>query len=600
MNRGTAATLWRLWGFARPYRGILGASFACMVVLGITTGAYAYLLGPALRFLLSGGTEGLGWAARFFPQLAHADRQKALWLLPAAVVVIGVVKGAAYLGQFYGMGLFAQKVVADLRRTLFVKLSQLSPTRMSEQRTGDLLSRFSADVTAVEVAAMYTVASYVRDGLQIVILIGVALSLNWRFSLAMLVLLPIAAVPASRLTRSVLKRTREGQGKLGDLSAQVSEGLGGLRTLQAFNAQTAELSRFDAHAKVHTRAMVRAGWSRGAVPGVMEVLAALAIACALSWAAATHAIPPEQLLSILTAVVLLYQPAKDIGRVSQFAIQAAVAGERLFEILDAPSPVVDPPGARSAPTLSKRVTLEGVSFAYGERPALDGLELEIPVGQVTALVGGSGGGKSTVTRLLLRFERPSSGRILLDGEDVAGLTTDSVRAQFALVTQEPLLFSTTVRENLLYARPDATEQELIAAAQVANADGFIRALPKGYDTPIGERGVVLSGGQKQRLCLARAVLARAPVLVLDEATSNLDPQSEREVQEALTTVLQGRTALVIAHRLSTIVRADRIVVMEAGRAVESGTHAELLARGGRYARLWALQGPQGQPQVGAA
>jgi subfamily B ATP-binding cassette protein MsbA len=285
----------------------------------------------------------------------------------------------------------------------------------------------------------------------------------------------------------------------------------------------------------------------------------------------------------------VYQPVKDLGRVTQFAMQAGAAGERLFALLDLHHPVADVPGATAAPELKQEIRVEDVRFSYGERRALDGLTLELPVGKVVALVGPSGGGKSTLTNLLLRFERPQEGRLLFDGVDVDGYTAASVRAKFALVTQEPLLFSGSVLDNLRYARPEATREEVEAAARVANADGFIRALPEGYDTRVGERGVKLSGGQRQRLCIARAVLSRAPVLVLDEATSSLDPESEREVQAALAAVLPGRTALVIAHRLSTVAEADLLYVVEAGRVVERGSHAELLKLGGRYAALWALQ-----------
>jgi subfamily B ATP-binding cassette protein MsbA len=330
----------------------------------------------------------------------------------------------------------------------------------------------------------------------------------------------------------------------------------------------------------------------------MEVLAAAALAGMLAYAAATRAMEPEALLSLLTAVILVYQPVKELGRVTQFAVQAGVAGERIFALLDLRHPVEDAPDAVPAPALSRSLRLEGVTFAYGERRALDGLTLELPVGKVTALVGPSGGGKSTVTSLLLRFERPRSGRLLLDGVEADRYTAASVRAQFALVTQEPLLFSGSVLENVRFARPDATREEVEEAARVANADGFIRALPEGYETRIGERGVKLSGGQRQRLCIARAVLSRAPVLVLDEATSSLDPESEREVQAALAAVLPGRTALVIAHRLSTVMDAAVLHVVEAGRIVESGGHEELLRAGGRYAELWSLQ--TGGPERGAA
>lgn len=590
--------LWRLLRYARPHFGVLLLAFVGMAAVGLTTGAYAYLTGPALRFLLSGGEEGFASAQRV-PWLADLPREAALWGFPLVMVIVGAAKGVGYLAQFYFMGLFAQRVVKDLRRDLFQRLTALSPAQLARERMGDLLSRFSSDVSAVEAAAMYTVGSYLRDSLQVIILAGVALAMSPMLGGLMLLVIPLAALPASKLTRKVLKRTREGQTQLGNLAGQLHEGLGGLRTIQAFNGQAAELARFSAFAQAHEKAVVSAAWARGAVPGLMEVLAAAALAGALAYAASARLMEPEALLSLLTAVILVYQPVKDLGRVTQFAVQAGAAGERLFALLDMKHPVEDAPDAVPAPTLSRSIQFEGVRFAYGDRPALDGLTLELKAGQVTALVGGSGGGKSTVTSLLLRFERPQKGQLFLDGVDADRYTATSVRAQFALVTQEPLLFHGTVLDNLRYARPDATREEVEAAAKVAHADGFIRALPEGYDTRIGERGVALSGGQRQRLCIARAVLAQAPVLVLDEATSSLDPESEREVQAALAAVLPGRTALVIAHRLSTVVNADVLNVMEAGRVVESGSHAELLQRGGRYAALWRMQ-TEGSSERGAA
>lgn len=584
----TARVLRRLLAFSRPHGGLLGLAFACMVVLGATTGLYAYLMGPALRFLLEGGRSGLGMPAKLLPALERVDRGTALWLFPVAIVAIGVLKGLSYLGQFYWMGLYGQKVVGDLRRAVFWKLTSLSPLQLARERSGDLLSRFTSDVAAVEAAATYAVASYLRDGLQIVILVGVALFLDWRIAGFTLLVLPLSVIPASRLTRSVLKRTRDAQAQLGEIAAQIKEGLSGLRTIQAFNAEAAERARFAAHAGRHQAALIRAGWARGAVPGVMELLAAGALALGLGYAVRAQ-LPPEHLVSVLTAIVLVYQPAKDLGRVSQFAIQAAVAGERIFHLLDAEHPAPAAAGLPRAGRLSRELRLEDVWFKYGDRPALEGCSFAARAGQITALVGPSGAGKSTVTQLLLRFARPDRGRIFIDGEDAEGYAPDSVRESFALVTQESLLFSTTVLENIRFARPDASLKEVEAAARIASAHDFIQALSKGYDTPIGERGVVLSGGQKQRLCLARAVLAGAPVLVLDEATSNLDPESEAEVRKAMDAMLRGRTALVIAHRLSTVRDADVIHVIERGRVVESGTHAELVRAGGLYARLWALQ-----------
>jgi len=559
-----------------------------MAVLGATTGAYAYLMGPVLRFLLSGGTDGLGMVARYLPALGEGQRSQALWILPLVIVVIGLIKGLAYLGQFFWIGWFAQRVVMDLRRAILIRLSSLSPIQLSQRMSGDLLSRFSADVASVETAATYAVASYVRDGLQIVILLGVALALNWKIALAAMLIVPVAAFPVSRLTRLLLSRIREGQIRLGELAAQVKEGLGAVKTIQAFNAQRAEMARFEARSAEHRLAMTRAGWARAAIPSLMEGLAAVGLAGALGFTAASRSVPSETLVSLLTAMLLIYQPVKELGRVNQFMLQASVSGQRIFELLDTASPA-ESQGSAPAPPLRRSIQMEDVWYAYGDRPALRGLSLEIPVGKVTALVGPSGAGKSTVSALLLRFDVPQRGRILFDRVDIAGASAESVRAQFALVTQEPLLFSTTVLENIRVARPGATREEVVFAAKVAQADGFIRELPNGYDAQVGERGVVLSGGQKQRLCLARAILSQAPVLVLDEPTSNLDPQSERELEDALNEVLPGRTALIIAHRLSTIARADRVQVIEEGRVIESGSHAELLRRGGLYARLWNLQ-----------
>jgi ATP-binding cassette, subfamily B, bacterial MsbA len=577
--------LLRLGAYAHGQGSRLVLAFLAMAVLGLATGAYAWLVGPALRFLLTGGAEGMAW----LPGLRSVDRGRALYVLPLMLVLLALVKGCSYLAQFYWMGQFGQRTTATLRRSLFDALLAQSPAQLGNRLRGDLLSRFSADVRAVETAAIYTVGSYVRDGIQVLVLVGVAVAADWRLAVVALACVPMAVLPVSALTRAVLRRTREGQARLGTLAGQAQELLSGIRTVQAYGAEDAEIRRFSSRALLHARALSRAAWARSAVPALTEVLAAGAVAAALAWAGTASGVPPERLVSLLAALLLLYQPAKDLGRTTQFATQAAAASERLFEVLDTVHPVADAPLARPAPPLVHGITLCGVEVRYGDRPALRGMELTLPIGQVTALVGPSGGGKSTVVSLLLRFVRPTEGVLLWDAQDVDCFSAASLRAQTALVTQDPLLFSGSIKENLLLARPSASDVEVQRALALAHAEGFVRVLPQGWDTALMEMGAGLSGGQRQRLALARAVLREAPLWVLDEATSNLDPESEREIQLALKEVLRGRTALVVAHRLETVVDAHCIHVVDGGRVVERGTHVELLAQGGAYARLWALQ-----------
>jgi subfamily B ATP-binding cassette protein MsbA len=579
----------RLFELGRPHRRLLWAAVAFMGILGLTTGTYAWLMGPALRYLLTGGEAGLGHLGLAFPSLTALPRETALWIFPGVVIVVGAVKGVGYLGQFYFVGLFAQRIVVTLRRTLFEKLLTLSPGQISERRTGDLLSRLLADVAAVEQAATYTVASWLRDSLSIVILVGVAVSLSWQLSIVALLVVPAAIIPAQRLTRLMLERTREGQSGLGELVGQVREGIGAVRTLQAFNAEAVECQRLHRRAEQIERSLRRAAWARGSIPGIMEVLAALAIAGILVWTASSSSVEPDALVSFLGALILLYQPAKDLGRVSQFAINAAVALHRVDELLGLPITVSRPVDAPAFESLQQEVSLESVSFSWGRSPALADACIKIPVGKVTALVGRSGSGKSTATAILLGLERPSAGLVRFDGRDAETLSLASQRSQFALVSQDPMLFSGTVRENLLVARPTASFDEIQDACRRARATEFVEALPLGYDTRLGERGVTLSGGQRQRLCLARALLSDATVLVLDEATSNLDSENEREVQVALDAAAHNRTVLIVAHRLSSVRRADHIYVLDAGRVVEEGTHEGLLARAGTYAGLWAAQ-----------
>jgi subfamily B ATP-binding cassette protein MsbA len=417
--------------------------------------------------------------------------------------------------------------------------------------------------------------------------------LDWRMSLIVFGVVPVTLFPVVRLTRRLKNITSDAASTAGGLATMIQEVLTGMRVVQAFGMEAWESKRFSAALRDFVRVSRRSYMLRSFSSPLMEVMAASGIALAIWWVGGrilAGEIEPAKFFSFIAAVMLLYQPVKQLGRVGQVAIAGVAAAERIFEILDARSPVEDT-GTRTLAPLQHAIRFENVRFSYdGTREVLRDFELEIRRGEVVALVGSSGGGKTTVANLLPRFWDVTAGRVTLDGVDVRDATLASLRAQIALVTQETVLFDATVRDNIAYGRPGVSLEEVEHAARLAQAHDFITAMPQGYDTRVGERGMLLSGGQRQRIAIARAFIKDAPILILDEATSALDAESEREVQRALDGLVAfereaRRTILVIAHRLPTIRNADRIVVISAGRVVEVGSHDELVAHGGEYARL---------------
>lgn len=549
---------------------------AVLAMLGVSglTALLAYLVKPVLDDVFLG------------------KKLTMLYLLPPLVVLLYAVKGALNFLHTYQMSYIGFSTTNRLKNELFRHLQRQPHAFFDGQATGALMSRLNYDVLLLQNSVANVVTSFFRDIFTVIGLLAVIFYREWRLALLATAVLPLTAFIIVRIGRRIRRLSTATQVSSAELNTLQQENFTGHRIVKAFAREDFEYDRFVRLNDKFLRLRLKQAAVRGISSPLMDLLGALAMAAIIFYGGYNviqGTSTPGTFFSFLAALLMLYAPLKSLSGAHNTIQEGLSAAHRVFGLLDLEPAIQDRPGARELPPLSREIVYQAVTFAYEDRPVLENINLTIRKGEIVALVGPSGAGKTTLLDLLPRFYDVTQGAILIDGVDLRDATLASLRAQIGVVTQQTILFNNTVRFNVAYGRPGATEAEIIAALKAANAYDYVMALPLGLETVVGEKGVRLSGGEQQRLAIARALLKDPPILILDEATSSLDSEAERMVQQALDRLIAGRTTLVIAHRLSTVRNADRIVVLDQGRIVEVGSHGELLKKGGLYSRLYEMQ-----------
>lgn len=509
------------------------------------------------------------------------------------IVIVFLVRGVFFFGQSYLVSYIGQKVIIDVREVMFRKFQRMPMAYFDRHQTGETMSFITNDVAAIQSALVDQLIEMVTEGSILIGSIVMMLYLDWKLTLLTLVVIPVVGQAMKIFGRKIKRNGTVIQERMADITSLLQESISSIRVVKSFVREKYEIERFSKQNQLNFQAAMKNVQLNSMLTPTVEFLAAISVTF-IVWFGGYEVLNDEMtagaLVAFLTYAVNLANPVKRLSRVYGNLQRAMAAVDRVFAVIDLKETITDKPDAKALPETKGEVSISNVTFEYKKGvPALSDISLEVKPGQMIAFVGPSGAGKSTIANLIPRFYEVTSGKIAIDGHDIRDVTLASLREQIGIVPQETMLFSTTVRENIRYGRLDATDEEVEAAAKAANADSFIKELPQGYDTPIGERGLNLSGGQRQRMAIARAILKNPRILILDEATSALDTESEKIVQAALDKLMIGRTSFVIAHRLSTIFNADQIYVIDNGHVKEHGTHEELLRNNGLYSHLYNIQ-----------
>ena len=572
-SRALVARLYR--GHIRRHLAKLNFAAFCMILVAAATAANAWLMEPVLDEVFLNRNETM------------------LLMVPLAVLAIALIKGVAGYLQGYIMAAVGQRIIADVQIDLFGHLMRADLAYFQQTTSGRLVSSFLNDANLLRDAVSKALTGIAKDSLMLAFLVALMFHQDWRLAAVTFVIFPIAILPVRNLGRRARKASTETQERTGRFSAILTETLQAARHVKAYGMEGYESARAQDAIEARLRAIYKVVKTRAAASPIMETLGGIAVAAVIFYGGSrviAGETTPGTFFSFMTALVMAYQPMKSLANLNTALQEGLAAAQRLFVMLDNEPEIKERSDAPPLQVTGGEIRFEDVTFVYTDgKPALQNINLTVPSGRRVALVGSSGAGKSTLLNLIPRFYDPTSGRVLIDGQDIRETSLASLRANIGLVSQEATLFDDSVRANIAYGKPNATDDEIEGAARSAAADTFIRAIDGGYDGVVGESGTRLSGGQRQRIAIARAMLKDAPILLLDEATSALDSESERQVQDALAALMEGRTTLIVAHRLSTVIDADIIHVIDQGRIVESGSHVELIARAGVYARLYQTQ-----------